>query len=142
MRLSFAFAMPECQQVSSLSAVPPWLLSVAHLVATLRTMIVLLAVTGNARSWNHCNGGKGTSLGACTSTHGYRCGFRLRIGVAMLVLQGISFLLFLLSTVLLLNETVTSLPWWRKWRPSPSDKFAAAAHKIMMRVCVLFCFHS
>ena len=62
-------------------------------------------------------------------------GCRLRVGLAMLVLQAISFLLFLLSAALLLGETLASLAWWRALRASPSDRLAHAVHAVMARVC-------
>lgn len=53
----------------------------------------------------------------------------------MLVLQGISFVLFLLGTVLLINETISGLPLWRRLRPTPADKLAAAVHQVMLQAC-------
>lgn len=52
----------------------------------------------------------------------------------MLILQGISFVLFLLGAVLLAHETISNLSIWRKIRPSPSDKFADAVQQVMIRV--------
>ncbi|KAK9800174.1 hypothetical protein WJX73_003425 [Symbiochloris irregularis] len=60
-------------------------------------------------------------------------GFVSRVGVAMLVLQGISFVLFLLGAVLLINGAVSSLPLWRRLFPTPSDKLANAVHKVMIQ---------
>ena len=59
---------------------------------------------------------------------------RARVGVAMLVLQGISFVLFLLGAVLLINDAVSSLPLWHKLFPRPDDKFADAVHQVMIQV--------
>ena len=70
------------------------------------------------------------------------CAYRLRIGLAMLILQGISFLLFVLGAVLLINDTISNLPLLRAWRPTPSDKFAAAVHEVMMRVCPRRVWHA
>ena len=58
----------------------------------------------------------------------------LRVGLAMLSLQGASFVLFLLGAVLMLHETLTNLSLWRKWLPTPADKFADAVRLVMMRV--------
>lgn len=55
----------------------------------------------------------------------------------MLILQGISFALFLLSALLLVKGVATSLPAVRKWRPTPSDKFAAVVHTVMLQVSCL-----